>query len=128
MGRFRGVGIGAGYFSKYQYEAWSRMPDVEIVALCNRKVDKGRAVMAEYGIPRHYTDYREMIEREKPDFVDIITPPDTHLEMCSFAAGRGVHARIRPDLVPKRLLPDTTRTETGQCASGAGAGRPEKST
>ena len=28
--RLRGVGIGAGYFSHYQYESWSRMPNVEI--------------------------------------------------------------------------------------------------
>ncbi len=100
MEHFRGVGIGAGYFSKYQYEAWSRMPDVEIVALCNRKVEKGKALMEEYGIPRHYTDYREMIEQEKPDFVDIITPPDTHVEMCSFAAARGVNVLCQKPLAP----------------------------
>ena len=76
------------------------MPDVEIAALCNRKLEKGRALMEEYGIPRHYTDYREMIEQEKPDFVDIITPPDTHLEMCSFAAGRGVNVLCQKPLAP----------------------------
>lgn len=100
MEHFRGAGIGAGYFSKYQYEAWSRMPGVEIVALCNRKVDKGRALMEEYGIPRHYTNYREMIEQEKPDFVDVITPPDTHVEMCSFAAERGVNVLCQKPLAP----------------------------
>jgi len=100
MKRFRGVGIGAGYFSNYQYEAWNRMPDVEIVALCNRKVEKGKALMEEYGIPRHYTDYREMIEREKPDFVDVITPPDTHLEMCAFAAEHGVNVLCQKPLAP----------------------------
>ena len=97
---FRGVGIGAGYFSKYQYEAWSRMSHVEIVALCNRKAEKGEALMKEYGIPRHYTDYREMIDTEKPDFVDIITPPDTHLEMCRFAAESGVDVFCQKPLAP----------------------------
>lgn len=100
MGRLKGVGIGAGYFSKYQYEAWSRMPDVEMAALCNRKVEKASVLMEEYGIPRHYTDYREMIEREKPDFVDIITPPDTHVEMCAFAAERGVNVLCQKPLAP----------------------------
>ena len=100
MKHLTGVGIGAGYFSKYQYEAWSRMPDVEMVALCNRKVEKGIALMEEYGIPRHYTDYREMIDAEKPDFVDIITPPDTHLEICAFAAERGVNVLCQKPLAP----------------------------
>jgi hypothetical protein len=26
-GRLRGVGIGAGYFAPFQYEAWTRIPD-----------------------------------------------------------------------------------------------------
>lgn len=100
MKRFKGVGIGAGYFSGYQYEAWSRMSDVDIVALCNRKVEKSKALMDEYGIPRHYTDYRQMIDAEKPDFVDIITPPDTHLEMCKYAAERGVNVLCQKPLAP----------------------------
>lgn len=100
MNHFKGVGIGAGYFSKYQYEAWSRMPGVKIVALCNRQVEKGKALMDQYGITRHYTDYREMIEKEKPDFVDIITPPDTHLEMCKFAAEQGVNVFCQKPLAP----------------------------
>ena len=100
MEYLKGVGIGAGYFSKYQYEAWSRMSDVEIAALCNRKVEKGKALMKEYNIPRHYTDYREMINAEKPDFVDVITPPDTHLEMCRFAAERGVDVLCQKPLAP----------------------------
>ena len=50
------------------------------------------AALAErYAIPAVYTDYREMIETERPDFVDVITPPETHREMCRFAAEAGVH-------------------------------------
>jgi predicted dehydrogenase len=100
MKNLTGVGIGAGYFSKYQYEAWSRMPDVNIAALCNRNVDKAKPLMRDYNIERHYTDYREMLEREKPDFVDIITPPNTHLEMCSFAAERGINILCQKPLAP----------------------------
>jgi hypothetical protein len=32
-GVIKGVGVGAGYFSHYQYEAWSRIPDVTITAI-----------------------------------------------------------------------------------------------
>ena len=38
MSVLRGVGVGAGYFSQFHYEAWNRMPEVEIVALAERPV------------------------------------------------------------------------------------------
>ena len=44
----RGVGIGAGYFSHYQYDAWRRMSNVEISAISNRTVSKAEAVAAQY--------------------------------------------------------------------------------
>jgi hypothetical protein len=43
--RFRGVGIGAGYFAPFQYEAWTRIPEVDIVAIYNRTESRARAVM-----------------------------------------------------------------------------------
>jgi predicted dehydrogenase len=100
MSRLKGVAIGAGYFSRFQYEAWTRIPEVEITALSNRDPDRARPLMEAYGVPRHYTDYREMIETEGPDFVDVITPPETHREMCRFAAERGAHVICQKPLAP----------------------------
>lgn len=100
MKQLKGVGIGAGYFSHFQYEAWNRIPEVSMVALCNRNRDKATLIMEKYGIARHYTDYREMILKEKPDFVDVITPPDTHLEICRFAADNGAAIICQKPLAP----------------------------
>ncbi|MBI4876344.1 MAG: Gfo/Idh/MocA family oxidoreductase [Acidobacteria bacterium] len=98
--RLKGVAMGAGYFSRFQYEAWTRIPEAEVTAIYNRTESKAREMMAAYGIPNYYGDWREMIDREKPDFVDIITPPETHEEMCAFAAGRGVHIVCQKPLAP----------------------------
>lgn len=100
MTKLRGVAVGAGYFSHFQYEAWQRMPEVEIVALCNRSAAAGKAVQEKFNVPRHYTDFEEMILTEKPDFVDIITPPETHLEMCRFASKHGIHIICQKPLAP----------------------------
>lgn len=89
--KIRGVAVGAGYFSHYQYESWARIPEVAIVALANRTVAKAEAIGKQYGIGRVYADWRKMIDAEKPDFIDIITAPDTHAEICGYAAARGVH-------------------------------------
>lgn len=96
----KGVAIGAGYFSRFQYEAWTRIGEVEIAAICDRAEEKARAMMAKFGIPRYYSDWREMIRRESPDFVDIVTPPDTHEEICVHTASRGVHIICQKPLAP----------------------------
>jgi len=96
----RGVALGAGYFSHFQYEAWKRIPGVAITALYNRTEQKARDVMARYGVPRYYADWREMLDAESPDFVDIITPPETHEEMCAEAAMRGITIICQKPLAP----------------------------
>jgi predicted dehydrogenase len=111
--RLKGVGIGAGYFAPFQYEAWTRIPEVEITAIYNRTEERARAIMAQYAVPRCYADWREMLTAERPDFVDIITPPDTHEEMCAYAAELGVHIICQKPLahtlaVSQRIVDNAT--------------------
>jgi predicted dehydrogenase len=100
--KLRGVCIGAGYFSRFQYEAWSRMDEVEIVANCNRSLDKAQQMASEFGIPVSYpiSEFAKMLEVEQPDFVDIITPPETHLELCKAAIDAGVMIICQKPLAP----------------------------
>jgi predicted dehydrogenase len=98
----KGVCVGAGYFSRFQYEAWTRLPEVTIVANCNRSVEKAEAYAAEFGIPRSYgiDQFEEMLVTEQPDFVDLITPPETHLALCSIAAKHQIHVICQKPLAP----------------------------
>jgi D-apiose dehydrogenase len=98
--KLKGVALGAGYFAPFQYEAWTRIPEVEIVAMYNRTENRAAAIRAKYGVPRYYGDWPEMIDVERPDFVDIITPPETHEEICRYAAERGVHIICQKPLAP----------------------------
>ncbi|MGH9374183.1 MAG: Gfo/Idh/MocA family protein, partial [Vicinamibacterales bacterium] len=111
--QLKGVAIGAGYFAPFQYEAWTRIPEVAIAAMYNRSEDRARPIMVQYGVPRYYENWREMIDGERPDFVDIITPPDTHEEMCAYAAERGVHIICQKPLAPtyeaSRRIVETAR-------------------
>ncbi len=99
-GKLKGVCIGAGYFSQFQYEAWSRIAEVEITAFCNRDKARAKEISDQYGIQNHYTDYLEMFDKEQPDFVDIITPPPTHVEICEEAGKRGIHIICQKPLAP----------------------------
>ena len=47
-------------------------------------------VCSKWDIPKRYTDYREMIERESPDIISVATRPGNHAEITAFAAEHGV--------------------------------------
>lgn len=96
----KGVCVGAGYFSRFHYEAWSRISNVKIVALCDCIKDKAVQVAGEFKVASVYTSVSEMLENERPHFIDIITPPETHLEICREAFKRGIHVMVQKPLAP----------------------------
>ena len=102
MKKLRGLCLGAGYFSRFQYEAWQRIPEVEIIGVVNRDAAKARAVAARYGIPdaHAWSELATVLDRERPDFVDIITPPETHLEAVKLAAARRCAIICQKPLAP----------------------------
>lgn len=100
MKTLKGVCIGAGYFSHFQYDAWLRIPEVEIVAFSNRDPVKAAVITEKFGLKKLYADYREMFDKEKPDFVDVITPPPAHAAICAEATRRGIHVICQKPLAP----------------------------
>lgn len=89
-GPLRVATTGAGYFSRFQYQAWARMPDVEVVAICNRTPEHAREIAEAHGIPNIYRDLDEMLDETRPDVLDVITPPPTHDSFCRAAIARGI--------------------------------------
>lgn len=102
MKTLRGVAVGAGYFSNFQYEAWNRIPEVQITALCNRNQERAKETAQRHQIPTTYLweNFDVMLEREKPNFIDIITPPETHLELVRTAASKGIDIICQKPLAP----------------------------
>lgn len=52
--------------------------------------EKVETLCSRYEVPHAYLDYREMIEKEKPEIVCIATRPVNHAEIIVFAAEHGV--------------------------------------
>ena len=98
--KLRGVVVGAGYFSQYHFDAWQRVEGTEIVALCDLDAAQATQTVHRYGIPGMYSDAASMLDKERPDFLDIITPPQTHLELVTLAAGRGIAVLCQKPLAP----------------------------
>ncbi len=91
-GSIRVAAVGVGYFSRFHYDAWSRMDDVDLVAVCNRTEASARAVAEQHGIGQVFTGFEEMLDAVEIDLVDIITPPPTHRPYIEQAARRGIAA------------------------------------
>ena len=100
MKKLRGICIGAGYFSQFHYEAWKRIANVEIVAVCDQDEQKAKQIALQYGVLNSYGNLETMLQNEQADFIDIITPPKTHLALCSLAAKNGLHIICQKPLAP----------------------------
>ena len=100
MSALKGVVVGAGYFSQFHFEAWSRMKDVTIAAVCDVNPKAAEKAARTYGFDKWYVDFGEMLATERPDFVDIITRPDSHLALVRQAASRGIPLICQKALAP----------------------------
>lgn len=95
-----GVLVGAGYFAGFQAEAWRRVEGVHIRAVADAVPGKAQAFAEQWNIPAAYTSADEMLDRERPDFVDVATRPEAHLGLTRAAAGRGVHVICQKPMAP----------------------------
>lgn len=92
---------GHGDYGHSLHLVWELRDDVEVVALADPD-DYGREKHAEEaGALRTYADYREMLEKEKPDLVAIGPRTTTkHKEYLLACAEAGAHGIIEKPLCP----------------------------
>lgn len=83
--------IGAGFWSQFQVPAWLELPDVEIVAICDKDLAKAENIADRFGIEKPYHSAEEMMDQEKITVVDIISNVETHPHLAKEAARRGIH-------------------------------------
>ena len=88
----RGAVIGCGFFAQNHLHAWAGLEGAQIVAVCDLDAERAGTTTARFGIPHHYTDAAEMLVRERPDFVDIVTTVESHRALVELAASHGVPA------------------------------------
>lgn len=77
--------VGAGYFSQFHVDSWTRMPEVALVGQCD--LDIARA--ARFGVPP-FDDLDRMIDETRPDVLDIIVPPTGHADAIRRALAHGI--------------------------------------
>ncbi|WP_147872236.1 Gfo/Idh/MocA family protein [Stieleria maiorica] len=98
--KLRGAVVGAGYFSQFHFDSWKRIPGVDLVAVCDSNPAAAERAAKTYGVEGIYTDHAAMLEQVRPDFVDIVTRPDTHFTLVDDCARAGVAIICQKPLAP----------------------------
>ena len=84
--------IGAGdIVRKRIVPAMQELANSEVIAITRAKADLAEAFAAEFGIPKWYSDYREMLVDDEIDAVYIASPVYLHAEHTIAAAKAGKH-------------------------------------
>ncbi len=91
---------GAGMVTRHHLIGWSRLPDVEVVAIYNRTPDKANVRAKEFRIPKVYSDIEKMLEQERPDALDIAVAVEAHAPFAKRAAERGIHILCQKPMTP----------------------------
>lgn len=95
MSQLKAAVIGVGSHGRHHVRVYGEMDQVELVAIS----DMNEEVLDRVGVNRWstlptYTDYRLMLEREKPDIVSIAVPTKHHCEVALEVVNRGVHVLV----------------------------------
>ena len=69
--------VGCGRIASRHARILASIPQAQVVAVCDINPQKAQNLSQELGVP-WYLDFREMLEKEGIDVVDILTPSGTH--------------------------------------------------
>lgn len=75
-------------------DAFRHVKRGRLEAVSSRNRDKLDAFADQYHVGPRYTDYREMLEKERPDLVFVNTPPNLRLEILEAAKAAGTPAVV----------------------------------
>jgi predicted dehydrogenase len=91
--------IGCGYIAnKVHLPILLRVPEAEVVAVCDTDDATAEATARRFGIGNSYTDTAEMLRAMQLDLIDICTPADFHVQALFHALEAGVNCLVEKPL------------------------------
>lgn len=73
--------IGTGGMANAHAESYKKIKGVKLTACCDISAERATAFAEKHGIPKVYTDYHEMLQKEKLDGVSNVTPDAMHADI-----------------------------------------------
>ncbi len=87
-----GVGIwGTGFSARSHLEALARVPGVTVVCIASRNEARARELAEEFGIPKAYGTYEELVRDPEVDVIHNCTSNELHASLNRLALEHGKH-------------------------------------
>ncbi len=77
-----------------------RLPEAEVVAVCDRLKDRARLVGEKFGIKQIYTDFKELLANDTIAALVVCTPTDAHKEIALAALQAGKDVLLEKPIAP----------------------------
>lgn len=95
MEKIRLAVIGAGAIAQVAHiPTWKKLPDVELVAVCDTVKARAKAVAEKFRIPRYYTNDDEVLKLDDIHAVDVCVPTNVHMPVATAALSAGKHVLV----------------------------------
>jgi len=83
--------IGAGWAARNVHLPGFRAAGVPVAAICDINPAPAQTLARQYAVPNVYSDWKEMIDRERPDSVHVLLPNVAHREPVLYALAAGAN-------------------------------------
>lgn len=91
---YRSAFLGCGGRARGHARAYGNITRSQMAAICDLREERLKSFGDEFGIENRYTDIHEMLDKEKPDVLHIVTQPDLRVPLMTIAAEYEVPAAI----------------------------------
>lgn len=115
MSQTRIACIGLGAMGEKHLRVYHALADSQVIALSDLSCDLAGRLSAEFGGIPYYTDYREMLAREKPDAVVIAVPDAAHVAPVKDSLAAGAHVLVEKPLATTLADADEMIRFAGEC-------------
>ena len=96
---FRSAILGCGGRAKGHARAYEHVRKSKLVAVCDMDESRLHPFVEEFEIPRGYLDADEMLDKEKPDLLHIVTKPNLRVQLLTLA-----HQHNTPAVIVEKPL------------------------
>jgi predicted dehydrogenase len=86
--------VGCGKIADQHVQAIRRLPDCDIVALCDQELLMARQLAERFEVKSCFDDLQDLLETTRPDVVHITTPPQSHYALATKCISQGVHVYL----------------------------------
>lgn len=112
--------IGAGRIAAVHLGYARSLPGARIVAVCDAEAERAEVFARERGVPAAYADVGEMLRREEPTTVHVVTPPTTHARLAQAAMEAGANVLVEKPMAmtvdeAERMIAVATRNGRRLC-------------